>query len=145
MLGLLNFALSLLKSAAYEGYPGNLLDRGKTEAQAIAGGGGVFDLVGPGNTPIIQCEGVSTLVVQADMTGAANADLAVAVTPYEADGATISGVPVPVVQSQGPTLAAGHVYFYGQYDVTGVDAVRVRLTNANVGAQTITRASWRLS
>ena len=121
-----------------------LLTKGVTTAQAITGGGGVYDLLGPEGPPKINCEGDSTLVVQVDMTGAASGDLTTAVNPYEADGATLNAVALPVVQSTGPTFAGGKVMYYGQYDVSGVDAVRIRLTNANAGGQTISRASWRL-
>src|SRR5438105_10039035 len=112
----------------------SLLTRGKSEGVAI-GPAGTFDLPGDTGLGIIHCEGESTLVVQVDMTGAANGDLTVAANPYEADNATISGVSLPVVQSQGPTLVGGHVFYYAQIDVTGVEAVRVRITNNNVGAQ----------
>lgn len=122
-----------------------LLNRGKITGQAIAGGGGTYDMLGPRGTALIDCEGASTLIIEADMTGAANGDLAVQVNPYEVDQATIMPIAVPKVQDVGPTLNGGNVYYYGQFDVTGIDAVRVRLTNANVGAQTINRASWRLA
>jgi hypothetical protein len=120
------------------------LTKGKTEAQAI-GAGGNFDLVGQNGDARIWVGGDSTLVVEVDMTGAANGDLAVVANPYEADGTTIMPVALPVVQSVGPTLNGGHVYYYAQIDVTGVDQCRVRITNNNAGGQTITRASWRLA
>jgi hypothetical protein len=112
-----------------------LLTRGKVEAQAIASGAN-FDQDVP-------CGGASTLVVQVDMTAGAAGDLSVAVQPYEGDNLTVAPIGIPVTNSVGPTLSGGHDYFYAQYDVTAVDKVRVRITNNNVGAQTITRTSWR--
>ena len=130
-----------------------LLTRGKVEAQAIGGGGGTFDLGSPltslpGSPNAIPCDGDTTLVVQVDMTAGAVGDLTVTVTPFEADNATLAvGMDLPPVQAPttNPALSGGHDYFYGEYDVASVEYVRVRIANANVGAQTITRASWRLS
>jgi hypothetical protein len=125
-----------------------LLTRGKAEGQAIAGAGGTFDLGNPltaGGAPVVPCSGDSTLVVEVDMTGGAVGDLTVAVNPYEADDATVMPIAVPQVQGVGPTLVGGHVYQYAQFDVTGIEYVRVRITNNNAGGQTITRASWRLA
>jgi hypothetical protein len=124
-----------------------LLTRGKIEAQAIGAGGNV-DLgnpVTPGGVNVVPCGGDSTLVIEVDMTGGANGDLGLQVNPYEADDATIMPIAVPQVQGVGPTLNGGHVYQYAQFDVTGLEYVRVRITNNNAGGQTITRASWRLS
>lgn len=128
------------------------LNEGMIAGQSINGSGATYDMVGQGvGTPAspdtrIWVGGDSTLVVQADMTGAAVGDLGVQVNAYEADNATINPQPLPVVQqpTTNPALAGGHVYFYAQYDVTGVEMVRIRLTNNNAGVQTITRASWRL-
>lgn len=114
-----------------------LLTRGKVEGQAIANAGNYdFD---------VMCGGDSTLVVEVDMTATAAPDVTVAVQPYEADGATVMPVAVPKVQEVGPTLSGGHDYYYGQFDVTGIDRARVRITNNNAVPQTITRASWRLA
>lgn len=114
-----------------------LLTRGKVEGQAIANGANYdFDVF---------CQGDSTLVIEADMTATAAPDLAILVQPYEADGATVMPVGVPKVQEVGPTLNGGHDYYYGQFDVTAVDRVRVRITNNNAAPQTITRAGWRLA
>lgn len=121
-----------------------LLTRGKVEGAAIANGATTI-LQGPSGTNMIHCEGDSTLVLEVDMTGGATGDLVIAVQPFEADGATIMPIPVPQVQGVGPTLNGGHVYQYGQWDVSGLDAVQVRVTNNNAAPQTITRASWRLT
>jgi len=130
-----------------------LLTRGKIEGAAIGGGGGTVDLGNPltsipGAPNAIPCDGDSTLVIQVDMTAGAVGDLTVTVTPFEADNATLAaGMGLPPVQAPAtnPALTAGHDYFYGEYDVASVEYVRARIANANVGAQTITRASWRLS
>lgn len=121
-----------------------LLTRGKTEAQAI-GAGGTFDLIGPDGSARVLCEGDSTLVVQVDMTAGAAPDLGVQVNPYEADGITVAPIALPTVLTVGPTLSGGHAYLYAQYDVSALDVVRIRITNNNAGAQTITRASWKLT
>jgi len=129
--------------------PEALLTRGKVEGAAI-GIGGTVDLPGQSGDARIWCGADSTLVVEVDMTGTADADLNVDVNPYEADNATIMAgaggvldlVPVSVM---GPKVAGGHVFFYAQYDVTALEMVRVRIFNLNAGAQTVTRASWRLA
>lgn len=136
--------LALFKSAAYEGYPGNLLTRGKYEGVAILTGA-TYDFPGDTNNGIVHCEGDSTLTVQADMTGAADADLAITVTPYEADNLTVSGVNLPAAKSQGPTFVGGRVTFYAEYDVSGIESCRIRVKNNNVGTQTLTRGSYHLS
>jgi hypothetical protein len=105
---------------------------------------GVAIGAGANNDQDIVIGGSSTLIAQVDMTGAATGDLTVSVLPFEADSTTIMPISMPVVQSVGPTLSAGHVYYYAQFDVTGLDKARLRINNANAGAQTITRASWKL-
>jgi hypothetical protein len=114
-----------------------LLTRGNVLAAAIAAAGN--------NDTDILSGGDSTLAVEVEMTGAAVSDLTVSVQPYESDAATVMPVSMPVVQSVGPTVNAGKVYYYAQFDVTGVDKVRLRITNNNAGGQTINRASWRLA
>jgi len=93
----------------------------------------------------VMCVGDSTLVVEVDMTGGANGDVVLTVLPFESDNATVMPISLPPVSSVGPTLASGHVYYYAQFDVTALEKVRIRLNNANAGAQTITRMSWRLA
>jgi hypothetical protein len=114
-----------------------LLDRGKQAGVAIN--------AAANNDTDLLTQGASTLVVEVDMTGGASGDLTVQVLPFQADAATLMGVAIAPVTATGPTLAAGHVYYTAQFDVTAYDKVRVRLTNNNVGAQTITRSSWRLA
>lgn len=114
------------------------LNKGSQAGVAIAGGGA-------NNDTDILCVDRSTLVVQVDMTGAAVGDLGVQLNPYEADNATIMPVSIPPIRTIGPNLSGGHDYFYAEYDVSGLDKVRLRITNNNAGAQTITRSSWRLA
>ena len=45
----------------------------------------------------VLCQGESELVVEVDMTGAANGDLAVLVQPFESDNATVMPISVPAV------------------------------------------------
>jgi len=122
-----------------------LLTRGRTANQAI-GASGTFDLPGSnGAFPAkVDCVGDSTLTVSADMTGAIVGDLTVAVNPYGADGITPQPVALPLMYTSTPIFATGKVYVTNHYDVTGVDAVRIRLGNTNVGAQTL-NASWKLA
>lgn len=90
------------------------------------------------------CQNRSILAVQADMNGAANADLGIAVFPFEEDLTTVSGVALAAEKSTGPTFAGGKVTYVGRYDVTALRKVRVRVTNNNAGTQTLNRLSWRL-
>ena len=114
-----------------------LLTRAIETAIAI-GAGGIR------NTDIY-CQGDATLVVQVEMTGAAIGDLTVAVQPFEADNLTVAPISIPPVQFVGPTLNAGKVYYYAQYDIQALEKARIAITNNNAGAQTINRWSWRLS
>lgn len=91
----------------------------------------------------VECSEADWLVVQGDLTGTANGDLTVTVTPFEDDGITLSGINIAATTSVGPTLTAGHVYFLGKYDVIGVGRVRITWKNNNAAGQTLTRGSWR--
>ena len=124
-------------TAASEWTVGDLLTRGKQAGVAISNGAN--------NDTDILCQGDSTLVIEADMTGGAAGDLTVQVLPFEADAATLMGVAIAPVTSTGPTLSGGHVYYAAQFDVTAYDKVRIRITNNNAAPQTITRSSWRLA
>jgi hypothetical protein len=114
-----------------------LLDRGKQSAVAIN--------AAANNDTDLLTQGASTLVVEVDMTGGASGDLTVQILPFQADALTLMGVAIAPVTATGPTLSGGHVYYTAQFDVTAYDKVRVRITNNNAGAQTITRSSWRLA
>jgi hypothetical protein len=121
----------------YNATVGTPLTRATTAGQAIANGAN-FD-------QDIMCVGDSSLIVEVDMTGGASGDVVLTVLPFEADNATVMPITLPPVSSVGPTLNGGHVYYYAQFDVTGLEKVRVRLNNANVAPQTITRMNWRLA
>jgi hypothetical protein len=124
-------------SAAAWTHAEKLLDKGSQAGVSIG--------TGANNDTDILTQGVSTLVVQVDMTGGAAGDLTVQVLPFEIDAVTLMGVAIAPVTSTGPTLSGGHVYYTAQYDVTAYDKVRIRITNNNAGTQTITRSSWRLA
>lgn len=128
-------------NAAAEWVVGTLLTRGTPfAASAIAAGQTL--------TADIDCAGDSELTVMADMSGAANGDLTVFVTPFESDNVTTMGQTgaLPAIRSTGPTFdTVNRVLFDGTYDVSGYSKVRLAIKNNNVGAQTINRASWRLS
>jgi hypothetical protein len=113
------------------------LTRNRITNQAIGAGATV--------TMDVPCGGTDFVTVEADMTGAANGDLAITVVPYEADGNTLMGQTLPPAGGVGyvPTFAGGRVTAVQQYNVQGIDKVQVQFKNNNVGAQTITRASWR--
>jgi hypothetical protein len=126
------------QTAAAEWVSGSLLTRGSIVAGAIA----------PGATTNIDvdCAGDSELTVLAEMTGAVNGDLAVTVIPFESDNVTpANNIAMPAIRSNGPTFGGGVVQFDGTFDVSGQSKVRIAIRNNNVGAQTINRASWRLS
>jgi hypothetical protein len=124
--------------AAAEWVVGSLLTKGKVLAAAI--------LTGATNTTDLLCAGDSLLTVEVDMNGAANADLAVTVVPFETDGTTLlANAPLPAIRSSGPTFGGSTVNFTATYDVSGVDKVRIIVKNNNAGTQTLNRMSWRLS
>lgn len=93
----------------------------------------------------VPCGGTDWIMVQVDMTGGAAGDLGLTVVPYEADGVTLSGATLPAQAGTGyaATFGAGRVTAVQKYDTTGIDKVQVQIKNNNVGAQTVTRASWR--
>ena len=94
----------------------------------------------------LECTATDWLVIEAELTGAANGDLAITVTPYEADGITLqTNTPLPPVAAStvGPTFGGGVVQYIGKYDVLGIRRVRITAKNNNAGAQTLNRLSWR--
>jgi hypothetical protein len=121
----------------YNAIAGTLLSRGSQVGTAI----------GPAanNDTDVLCQGEDELIVEVAMTGSAIGDLVVTVLPFQSDNATLQVNQLPPMSSDGPDLAAGTVYFTARYDVTAYERVRIRINNANVGAQTISRASWRLA
>lgn len=114
-----------------------LLTRGKTAGQAIGA-------TSNDDTDIL-CQGDSRLTVEVDMTGAASGDLAVQILPFEADATTLLGIALAPVRSTGPTFAGGRVTYTADFDVSGYDKVRFRMTNTTAGALVVTRKSWRLA
>lgn len=92
----------------------------------------------------VECPEHDVITVRAELTGTANADLSVVVTPYESDNATLSAQVVTTLRLVGPTVAAGKVTYFGQFDVQGFERVRVRFTNNNAGTQTLNHASVKL-
>jgi hypothetical protein len=120
---------------------------GRTTAQAV-GATSFYDLLGPNLSPIIWCEGDSSLVVQVQMTANTPAvgDLTVAVQPYiDASAAVVNADALEPVTTPGPTLSGSVAFYSAQFDVTAYDAVRVRVNNTTASPATITRATWRLA
>lgn len=85
------------------------------------------------------------LVIEGDLTATALADLVMTVQPFEGDGVTLSAVVLAPIAAATPAqvLSGGHAYGIAKYDVTGIGRVRIFWKNGNVGAQTLTRGSWR--
>lgn len=97
------------------------------------------------NTDIaLDCGGDGTLVVEADMSAGAAGDISVVVNPVTEPDGEIFPIAQPPLQSVGPTLVGGRTYFWGQWDVTAQQRVRIRITNNNVGTQSLDY-SWRLA
>lgn len=113
------------------------LNRAKVEGTALGGGGG-------STTVEVPAARKATLTVFANITGAADADLAVTVTPYDLGGTLINS-PLPVVTSAGPKFVGVSVTYYAQFDVSGVDRVQIKVVNNNAGAQALTRLSYVLT
>lgn len=132
------FGFKFGPNAAAEWVTGALLTRGNVTPGAIGAGTTV-------NTDI-DCAGDSKLTVMAEMTGAANGDLAVTVIPFESDNITPQNNTVAqAVRSVGPTFGGGVVQYEGEFDVSGFSKVRLAIRNTTVGALNLNRASWRLS
>jgi hypothetical protein len=125
-------------TAAAEWVVGALLTRGNVTPGAI----GATTTI---NTDV-DCAGDSKLTVLAEMTGAANGDLAVTVIPFESDNITPqNNTALAPVRSTGPTFGGGVVQFEGEFDVSGFSRVRIAIRNTTAGALNLNRASWRLS
>lgn len=122
---------------SYAALAGKKLWEDVVTAQALASGATyIYD---------VECTATDWLVVEGELTGAANGDLAITVTPYEADGVTLqANTLIPATTSVGPTFAAGVVQFLGKYDVLGIRRVRIVAKNNNAGPQTLNRLSWRV-
>jgi len=121
-----------------------LLTRGRV-SQSVTNGA-TYTFQGPSGTNIVHCEGDDELVLNLDLAGGADADLAP--TVYVADpgnpSMTVASLtPLTAMVSNGPKFAAGHVTFWGRYDVTALDAVRIDVKNNNAAPQVL-NGSWRL-
>lgn len=112
------------KTAAYENYPNNPLGR-KSAPLAIA----------PTVVLPMQVEtgGYEEMALEVTMTGAADADLIVAVNPINSAG-VVSGVALVPTTSSGPKFVAPNVYYSGMYDVSGHGRVQVTVKNNGAGA-----------
>lgn len=128
-------APSTNKTAAFENYPGALLTRGNVQALSVG--------TGVNTDVLVECGGDSTLVVEADQAASASGDLSVSVNPVDEDQ-DVYPLAQPAVQTVGPTLASGRTYFWGKWDVTSQQRVRIRFTNNNVGTEDLDY-SWRLA
>lgn len=106
-------------------------------ATPAAGGTVTYDL---------DTEGFDKLLLAVQMNGAADADLTVAIKIFLQDGSGARhGRSLPLVRSSGPTHVGGVVSFIGQYDLCGVDRVRIDITNNNAGVQNLTDVDAWLS
>lgn len=108
--------------------PLKLLNRDSVAGTAV-GTGANLDI-------FIECGGNSTLVLEVDMSAGAAPDLSVQVNPVAEDG-EIYPLAQPAVQSVGPTLIGGRSYYWGAFDITSQQRVRVRINNANAGSQNV--------
>ena len=113
-----------------------LLTRGKAAATAIGPAANVDVL--------LEASDYSDLVVEVDMSAGAAPDLAVQINPVSEVGDEVLPIAQPAVQSVGPTLSGGRSYFWGKWDVSAQNRVRLRITNNNVGAQSVDYA-WRMA
>lgn len=134
---LLFLILAGLNAAAEYTHAETLLTRGTALAKSVV-------TTGTYDTDIL-CQGASVLVVQVQMTGAAAGDLTTSLFPFESDNATVAPISIPPMNSVGPTLNGGKVYYYAEYDVNALEKARLRVTNNNAGTQTIDRLSWHLA
>jgi hypothetical protein len=107
------------------------LTRNKAAGAAIGAGANLDKL--------IETSDYNTLVVEVDMSGAANADLVIEVSPVSEVNDEVYPILMPPVQSTGPTFVTSRVYYWGRFDVSAQNRVRLRIKNANAGAQT---ADW---
>jgi len=126
----------------YNALAGVTLERGMIQGQSLTTGQTV--------TMDIPCGGTDFVTVEADMTGTAIGDLGITVTPYAGDSVTLMGAPLQPVLNVGTTaaaatvvLAGGHCYQVVEYNVQGIDKVRLSCKNNNAATQTLTRLNWR--
>jgi hypothetical protein len=128
-----------MSTANYNALAGSPLTRGRIQPDGTTINGTTTLTSG-----LIDVSGTDEIVVMVEITGAVSGDLAVTVLPVEADNVTnLPNITVPAVQSQGPTFGGAKVSFFGRYDVSAMEYVRIAITNNNAGTQNIIRASWR--
>jgi hypothetical protein len=111
------------KTAAYENYPQNLLTRGSLAPASVTNGTFIQSTV--------QTSDFDELTVEARLTtGAADADMKVEVFPVDSFGNVLIAAQPPT-QSVGPKYDAtsAATTFWGVFDVSGQQAVAVRITN----------------
>jgi len=116
-------------TAASEWQVGSALNRAQASGVSVLTTGSVV-------VPVEISPSAAELTVNAELTGAANGDLAVTVNPILPSGA-VSGVTLTALRSQGPTFGSGVVDYTGVYDVSGYTRVQVTLKNNNAGTQTL--------
>jgi hypothetical protein len=119
------------KTAAYENYPANSLTRGSAPAASVNNGTYIQVQVNTAD--------FDELTIEARLTvGAADADLKVEVFPVDSLGNVMIAAQPPV-QSVGPKFDAtsAATTYWGVFDVSGQQAVAIRLTNGAATAKNI--------
>lgn len=123
-------------TAASEWGIGDLLTRGKVTSQSIASGATY-------TVSTVDVSGENELSVLAEMTGAANGDLAITVVPFKSDGVTpLANLTLTPTSSNGPTFAGGVVQYTAVYDVSAYKKVQIRVKNNNASTQTLNELQW---
>lgn len=110
------------KTAAYENYPANSLTRGSLAPASVTNGTFIQSTV--------QTADFDELTIEARLTaGAADADMKVEVFPVDSLGNVLLA-PQPPTQSVGPKFdGTTATTYWGIFDVSGQQAVAVRITN----------------
>jgi hypothetical protein len=111
------------KTAAYENYPANSLTRGSLAPAAVTNGTYIQSTVNTSD--------FDELTVEARLTaGAADTDMKVEVFPVDSFGNVLIDAQ-PATQSAGPKYDAtsAATSYWGVYEVSGQQAVAVRITN----------------
>lgn len=76
--------------------------------------------------------------VLAALTGAVLGDLGLTVQALDSTGTPVPIALTPAVTSPAQVFASGKAYGVQQYDVRGLQGIRVAVKNNNAGAQTVT-------
>jgi hypothetical protein len=111
------------KTAAYENYPANSLTRGSLAPASVTNGTYIQSTVNTADFDELTIEARLT-------TGAADTDMKVEVYPVDSAGNVLIAVQPPV-QSVGPKYdsTSAATTYWGVFDVSGQQAVAVRITN----------------